>query len=114
MRLSITGRGLELDPELRSDLERRFRLGLGSWSSRIRRASVYVEDVNGPKGGLDRRCTIDASLVPAGLATVAGLGTTCEAAVRSATRRLVRRMRDEMQRRRMSMRSPLWARGGQL
>lgn len=68
-------------------------------------AKVFIEDVNGPKGGPDVRCAIDASLIPAGAVKVSALGTDIESAVRSATRRLVRLIREELFRRRVFMRA---------
>lgn len=99
MRLCITGRGVGLQNTWRSELEERLRLLLGSWSARIMQAKVFIEVVNGPPGGSDVRCAIDASLIPAGTVKVSALGTDIESAARSTTRRLVRLIREELLRR---------------
>lgn len=62
-------------------------------------AKVFIEVVNGPPGGSDVRCAIDASLIPAGTVKVSALGTDIESAARSTTRRLVRLIREELLRR---------------
>lgn len=99
MRLCITGRGVGLQNTWRSELEERLRLLLGSWSARIMQAKVFIEVLNGPPGGSDLRCAIDASLIPAGTVKVSALGTDIESAARSTTRRLVRLIREELLRR---------------
>lgn len=38
--------------------ERRLRFALGSFSHRITKVTVRLEDLNGPKGGTDKRCRI--------------------------------------------------------
>ncbi len=106
MRLCITARRMGLDGSWRDDLEERLRLLLGSWTCRIRQARVYIEDVNGPRGGLDVRCAIEAALIPSGTITAQGLGTDVESAVRGAARRLVRRVKDEFYRRRADPMAP--------
>jgi ribosome-associated translation inhibitor RaiA len=40
---------------------RRANLTLDRFESRIRTMSVHFEDINGPKGGVDKRCTVEAS-----------------------------------------------------
>lgn len=104
MRVCITARRVGLVGSWRSDLEDRLRLLLGSWTCRIRQARVYIEDINGPKGGLDVRCGIEAALIPSGSVVVQGLGTDTESAVRGAVRRLLRRVKGESYRRRVGPR----------
>lgn len=98
MRLCITARRIGLRGAPREDLEQRVRLLLGSWTCRIRQAKVYIEDLNGPKGGLDVRCAIEAALISSGTVTVRALGSDVETAVRGAARRLVRRVKREFYR----------------
>lgn len=100
MRLCITARGVGLQGPSRAALEQRLRLLLGGWACRIRQAKVFIEDVNGPKGGLDLRCTIEAMLAASGTVTVRAWGTDVEMVVRGAARRLVRRVKRELGRRR--------------
>lgn len=95
MRLSITTRRVTIQGSERTDLEERLRLLMGSWTCRIRQARVYIEDVNGPKGGLDKRCVITALLIPSGKVVVQARGIDIENVVRGAARRLLRRVKRE-------------------
>ena len=58
MQIDVRGKGLSVTAGLRSFVERRVRLALGSRSERIDRVQVWLEDVNGPKGGDDKRCRV--------------------------------------------------------
>jgi len=100
VRLSITARRVVLQGPSRGALEQRLRLIFGGWACRIRRAKVYIEDVKGPAGGLDVRCAIEADLTSSETVTVRALGSDVETVVRSAARRLVRRVKREFHRRR--------------
>ena len=62
MRLIITGKKVELGEALREHIERRVYFALSRFSPRISRISVTVEDVNGPRGGIDKRCCIVVKL----------------------------------------------------
>lgn len=65
MRIEIRGRGVEVGSGIRKMVERRARFALGRRSDPIDRVQVWLEDVNGPKGGTDKRCR--ARLVGDGL-----------------------------------------------
>jgi hypothetical protein len=61
---------------------------LGRFERRVRTIHVWLEDVNGPRGGIDIRCRIDIDLRPRGTFSVAALAAdeltaTAEAAVRA-------------------------------
>ena len=62
MELQISSRGLSLTPELRDHIERRLYFALGCFAGRLGRVRVRVSDVNGPRGGVDKRCAINVSL----------------------------------------------------
>lgn len=66
MRLELSACGIELTPELREHVERRMYFALGRLGERIRKVSVRLTDVNGPRGGLDKSCTVR---IEAGLGT---------------------------------------------
>ena len=90
--------GVELDPEDRTYIRRKLGMKLGKFAPSIERVSVRVEDVNGPRGGVDHACQVkvvlsdlpsvvfvqrDASLAAAIDRALAG----SERAVRRAVRR---------------------------
>jgi putative sigma-54 modulation protein len=62
MQIDIQARGFKLTEGLRTQAERRVRFALGSTSGRVRSIVMRLADENGPRGGLDKRCTIRASL----------------------------------------------------
>lgn len=58
MELDVRGRHLQVSAALRSHLARRLAFALGRVSHRIGSVRVRLEDVNGPKGGIDKRCRV--------------------------------------------------------
>ncbi len=58
MRLDIRGRNLALTPSLLDHVARRLRFALGRFGGSIRQITVRVADVNGPRGGIDKRCHV--------------------------------------------------------
>ena len=90
--------------ELRDHVERRLGFALGRFAGRIGRVTVYVEDLNGPRGGVDQRCRIQVSLVPSGIVMAEGMGAEAIAAVNRAAERVARQMRNEFDRRRATRR----------
>lgn len=65
MQIDIQARGFRLTEGLRTQAERRVRFALGSTSGRVRSVVMRLADENGPRGGLDKRCTIRATLAGA-------------------------------------------------
>jgi len=65
MQIDIQARGFKLTEGLRKQAERRVRLALGSTSGRVRSAVIRLDDANGPRGGLDKRCTVRVTLAGA-------------------------------------------------
>jgi ribosomal subunit interface protein len=58
MRIDIQARGFDLTQGLREHTARRLQFALG-WSSHdVRSVSVRLFDINGPRGGKDKRCRI--------------------------------------------------------
>ena len=58
MQIQIRKRNLELTPELGGHIERRLQFSLGRFGGRLRSALVHLEDLNGPKGGVDQECRL--------------------------------------------------------
>jgi hypothetical protein len=54
--------GVELDPDDRTYIRRKLGTKLGKFGSSIDRVSVRVEDVNGPRGGVDHEARIKVVL----------------------------------------------------
>lgn len=62
MQIDIKARGFRLTEGLRARAERRLRFALGAASGRVHSVVVRLADENGPRGGVDKRCTIRADL----------------------------------------------------
>lgn len=59
MKISLRVRGASPDKNLAEHVRKRALLALGRFSTRIANVVVRLEDLNGPKGGIDKRCTIE-------------------------------------------------------
>ncbi|MBL0207982.1 MAG: HPF/RaiA family ribosome-associated protein [Propionivibrio sp.] len=62
MQINIQTRGFRLTEGLRTQAESRVRLALGSSSGQVRSVVMRLADENGPRGGVDKRCTIRANV----------------------------------------------------
>ena len=60
MNIAIQSNGLVLTESLRAYVHRRLQTSLG-WAM-TRRLAVWLSDINGPRGGRDKRCKIQISL----------------------------------------------------
>lgn len=93
--------GTDLSKEQRASVRQKLGMRLGKFANSIERVSVRVEDVNGPRGGMDHICRI--KVVLSGLPSVVyeAQDESPDAAIGSAlvgTERVVRR---SLKRRRM-------------
>jgi ribosome-associated translation inhibitor RaiA len=100
VRIEVRGRAGLLSDPLRAHAERRLRFAVGRFASRVEKLTVRVDDVNGPRGGVDKECVIVASLVPSGGVKVEERDLDLYQAVDRATDRLGRSVAREVQRRR--------------
>ena len=55
MELRIRSQHMKVDSSLRETIALRLRLALARFSERIRSVDVQIADVNGPRGGVDKR-----------------------------------------------------------
>ena len=91
----------------REVIERRLLYALGRFSSHVQSALVRLEDVNGPRGGLDQRCAIHVRLRRGGKLVVDVHDIEQECAVSRAADRIARRVRDWLSARRDQQRRPV-------
>ena len=100
--------GVELSPDDRRYIRRKLGMKLGKFATSIVRVSVRVEDINGPRGGVDQACRI--KVVLSGLPSVIfeAKDASLAAAVDGALTGVERAVRRSLQRRR----SRPGARGG--
>ena len=62
MRIDLHCDGVETAPGLRDYVAQRMRSSIGRFRDHIQWARVKVADVNGPKGGVDKRCVVQLRL----------------------------------------------------
>ena len=58
MRVAIHANGFDLTGALRQYTERRLASALGWARHHMRKLAVSLSDINGPRGGIDKRCKI--------------------------------------------------------
>jgi putative sigma-54 modulation protein len=108
MRLEIRRRRLAVSDGLRDHIKRRLRTALGRFARRVGQVWVYLRDVNGPRGGADKRCRIVVHLLRGGRAVTTGAGPdvytvvthTAASSARVVKRRLKRQAALRLRRRR--------------
>jgi hypothetical protein len=106
---TVHARGVELKKAHHRATGRILASALGRFSRRVRTIRVWLEDTNGPRGGVDTRCRIDVYLRPRGSITVSAqaideYAATAKAAARA--RELVdRRVKKVRSRRRELLRN---------
>jgi hypothetical protein len=69
MDITIRARGLELDNETREMILRRTGFALDAFGDRVESAAIYLMDLNGPRGGVDKLCQVNIRV--AGLSQLA-------------------------------------------
>ena len=62
MQINIQARNFSLTKALRNHAERRLRVALTCCDDHIQRADMRLSDVNGPRGGADKRCHLQVVL----------------------------------------------------
>jgi hypothetical protein len=87
MNIQLRSQGTEGSEALRAHAERCIGFALRRFASRIDRVSVWLEDVNGPRGGVDKRCRIAVRLRPTGGAFVTKSAADAYAAIGRAAGR---------------------------
>ena len=96
------------DKELRVRVAETLETALDPVRSLLYWVDVYLTDVNGPKGGPDKRCRVVAHL-PTGPVVVRRAGRDPVAAVTAAAVRCRRLIRSRLRRRRDARRRPVAA-----
>jgi putative sigma-54 modulation protein len=98
MEIQVRALRIEVTNALRAHGERCLRFALGRFGDRIDRVTVWLADLNGPRGGIDKGCRIGVRLRPMGSVLVleaaddpyAALGRAAGRAGRAVARRLAR------------------------
>ena len=98
MQLDIQTRGFSLTESLRDYTEKRMKFALHRNDQHILRTCVWLADINGPRGGVDKRCQVELTM--AGHSNIViedtqadlyfAIDRACERAMRTLNRRLER------------------------
>ncbi len=90
MRIEIRSAGFSTTEALREHVGRRLRIALSRRADGVQRVVVRMSDENGPMGGIDKRCRIEAVLRGLPLQVVEAVAGDLYSAIDSATKRLGR------------------------
>ncbi len=58
MKVQVKARHFSLTKELKQYVKKRLKFALGTRYEQVKRVEVMLSDINGPKGGEDKRCQI--------------------------------------------------------
>ena len=87
MEIMVRGRHLNLSEPLKVYAARRLGFATGAFESRIQDVAVCISDVNGPRGGVDKRCVIAVLLRPTGRVVVHAIDADAYSAIDRAAAR---------------------------
>ena len=100
MTIDVRVRGIDFTDELHKAVERIIAFAVDRYDTQVDKISVYVADLNGPKGGVDKLCQITANLSRGNPVLILEKGTEILSMVNRAARRLGHRIGRNIQRRR--------------
>lgn len=89
-----------VDRDLREAIETRVKTVFRRFSRRISEVRVWLDDLNGPRGGVDRMCRIEVQLIAGGTATATSRAQTFCVALANALERAKRAIDRLLKRRR--------------
>jgi putative sigma-54 modulation protein len=87
MKLKFSARKRLLSEPLASHISRRFRSALDRFAGRIQLVRIRIEDLNGPRGGIDKRCLAVMRLTPGGVVSTQAVSEDAYAAIDGAAQR---------------------------
>ncbi|MCC6126398.1 MAG: HPF/RaiA family ribosome-associated protein [Pirellulales bacterium] len=100
MELEIRGQNIRVGGQLNDQIERQMSFAIGQFESWISGVSVQLEDVNGPKGGIDKQCRILVTLKGGKTLKIEDVDVDFTAAVNRAAGRLGQVVSREIDKRR--------------
>ncbi len=104
MRIDLRCDGVEPSPGLKDYVAKRMRFAIGRFRDHIQWARVKLADVNGPRGGTDKRCVVQLRLrnLPDVIFTITEIEV--RTAVDRAAERVARVLASRLDRQRHGMR----------
>ena len=100
MEINIRARGFDLDDETRDMILRRTTFALDAFTDSVGAVSIYLLDLNGPRGGVDKLCQINAEIGGRTQLAVIEQNRTIAGAVNQALRSMKYRVADCLRRER--------------
>lgn len=105
MKIEVRFRNIEASDELREHVLRRIHFQLSRFNGVLRAVVVRIGDINGPKGGADKRCHVTVRGRALGQVTVDELSADARSAVDLALERAARAVGREIERGREARRA---------
>jgi len=66
MQINVQARGFALTTAIEAHLQRQLRFAFDHLDNRVRRVLVRLSDINGRRGGIDKRCHLQVQLAGSG------------------------------------------------
>lgn len=98
MQIDIKTRGIETTQALRQHIERRIHFAFGRFGAEVSSVQVRLDDINGPRGGVDKRCHVVIAGARIGALTIDELDADAIVAVELALERAARSVRRSLER----------------
>ncbi len=96
MQVEIRGKGFRVTDVLSTYIQRRLGFALGRFGRRVQRVLVRVEDVNGPKGGIDKQCRVAVLVRHSTTAVMEGKAANIHVAINRAVGKTSRYVADRL------------------
>ena len=100
MKIDLRFRGLELSDAFREHARRRVHLQMSRFGGAVHSVVVRIGDINGPKGGADKRCQVTLRGSGLGPLTTEDLSADVYSALDTALERAARAAGRDLERRR--------------
>jgi ribosomal subunit interface protein len=98
MQINIQTNGFSLTDGIRDYTKRRMQFALNRNDNHITRVQVRLADINGPRGGVDKRCQIDLGLAGQNDIVIEDIETNLYVAIDRATDRCARTLARRLER----------------
>jgi len=100
MQIYIQARGFDLSAGLREHVERRIHFALDWANQHVRKVSIRLSDLNGPRGGEDKCCSIQVAVLGAADVLIEDIEPDLYVAIDRATDRAGRTLARQVARQR--------------
>ena len=100
MAINVRGCGMHVSRKIRRLVDRRVAFELSRFGRQVSAVTVNLEDLNGPRGGIDKRCSMQADLAPGDRVRVEKTDCELPAAIGRTAARLAQAVARSLERRR--------------